>query len=172
MRRAPWAAMSLPKKAIEVEGLGHVDVAYVDVAEAEAPLIDVKHGGIEGLDLHGLEAAWRSVPACDSIEAGPSGGEATSTRTGGSATGWHRYARIHVAGGQHLAQHSLAELERMLDGTRFVRVHRSTIVNAQRVRSLRTVDYRDFELLLDDGTTVRLSRNYRERLGAALGLRI
>lgn len=83
-----------------------------------------------------------------------------------------RYARIHAAGRQHLAQHSLAELERMLDRTRFVRVHRSTIVNAERVRSLRTVDYRDFELILDDGATVRLSRNYRERLEAALGLRI
>src|SRR5690606_33763741 len=83
-----------------------------------------------------------------------------------------RYARVHAAGRQHLAQHSLAELERMLDGARFIRVHRSAIVNLERIRSLRTVDYRDFELLLDDGAAVRLSRNYRARLEAALGLRL
>ena len=83
-----------------------------------------------------------------------------------------RYARVHAAGRQHLAQHSLAELERMLDGARFVRVHRSAIVNLERIRSLRTVDYRDFELVLDDGAAVRLSRNYRARLEAALGLRL
>lgn len=83
-----------------------------------------------------------------------------------------RYARIHANGRQHLAQHSLGELERMLDGLRFVRVHRSAMVNLQRIRSLRTADYRDFELILDDGATVRLSRNYRARLEAALGLRI
>jgi DNA-binding LytR/AlgR family response regulator len=83
-----------------------------------------------------------------------------------------RYARIHAAGGQHLAQHSLAELERMLDGSQFVRVHRSAIVNVRRIRSLRTDDYRDFELLLDDGTSMRLSRTYRPRLEAALRLRL
>jgi two-component system, LytTR family, response regulator len=83
-----------------------------------------------------------------------------------------RYARIHAASGEHLAQHSLAELERMLDGSRFVRVHRSAIVNVRRIRSLRTDDYRDFELLLDDGTAMRLSRTYRPRLEAALRLRL
>ena len=83
-----------------------------------------------------------------------------------------RYARIHASGRTYLAQHSLAELERMLDGARFVRVHQSAIVNLDRIRSLRTADYRDFELLLDDGSTVRLSRNYRALLEGALGIRI
>ncbi|MFW6078290.1 MAG: LytR/AlgR family response regulator transcription factor [Gemmatimonadota bacterium] len=83
-----------------------------------------------------------------------------------------RYARIHTADRDHLAQYSLSDLERMLDPTRFVRVHRSTIVNLGRIRSLRTVDYRDFDLLLDDGATVRLSRNYRARFEAAIGLSI
>lgn len=81
-----------------------------------------------------------------------------------------RYARIHTAGSEHLSQHSLGELERLLDGGRFVRVHRSAIVNLDRIRSLRTKDYRDFELRLDDGTAMRLSRTYRDRLEAALGL--
>lgn len=83
-----------------------------------------------------------------------------------------RYARIHAGGRQHLAQHSLTELEGMLDGARFVRVHRSAIVNLERIRTLRTEDYRDFDLLLDDGAAVRLSRNYRARLEAALGVRL
>jgi two-component system, LytTR family, response regulator len=83
-----------------------------------------------------------------------------------------RYTRIHAAGREHLSQHSLAELERMLDGRHFVRVHRSAIVNLQRIRSLRTRDYRDVELLLEDGTAMRLSRTYRPRLESALGLRL
>lgn len=83
-----------------------------------------------------------------------------------------RYARIHAAGREYLAQYSLGELERMLDASRFVRVHRSAIVSLPRIRSLRTSDYRDFELLLDNDATVRLSRNYRARLEAALGQRI
>ena len=40
-----------------------------------------------------------------------------------------RYAWIHAGGRQYLAQHSLTELERMLDGAQSVRVHRSAIVN-------------------------------------------
>jgi DNA-binding LytR/AlgR family response regulator len=83
-----------------------------------------------------------------------------------------RYARVHAAGGEHLTQHSLAQLDQMLDTARFVRVHRSTIVNLDRIRSLRTTDYRDFELRLEDGAKVRLSRTHRTRLEAALGLRI
>lgn len=83
-----------------------------------------------------------------------------------------RYARIHAAGQQHLSQYSLGELERSLDDGRFVRVHRSAMVNLERIRSLRTHDYRDFELRLEDGTAMRLSRTYRDRLEAALGLHL
>src|SRR5690606_8232875 len=42
----------------------------------------------------------------------------------------------------------------------------------ERIRLLRTEAYRDFELLLDDGAAVRLSRDYRARLEAALGVRL
>lgn len=83
-----------------------------------------------------------------------------------------RYVRLHAGAGTHLAQYTLAELEARLDPRRFVRVHRSEIVNLRRVRSLRTDDYRDFEVLLDDGSSVRLSRTYRGRLEEALGLEL
>lgn len=79
-----------------------------------------------------------------------------------------RYVWLVVAERRHLAQYTLKELESRLDPTTFVRVHRSTIVNVRRIRQLRTRDYRDYDLVLDDGSCVRMSRSYRARLQAAL----
>jgi hypothetical protein len=79
-----------------------------------------------------------------------------------------RYVRLVTPERTHLAQYTLAELEARLDPAEFARIHRSTIVNLRRVRRLRTDDYRDFDVLLDDGSVVRMSRTYRARLEAAL----
>jgi two-component system LytT family response regulator len=84
------------------------------------------------------------------------------------------YARLHCGGGteSHLVRRSLGELADSLDGRRFVRIHRSAIVNLDRVRELRTEDHRDFTVLLESGTSLRLSRTYRAALERALGDRI
>ncbi len=79
------------------------------------------------------------------------------------------YARVHGAGGAHLVQRTLQELEETLAAAGFVRIHRSTIVNLDRVRELHTRDGRDYRVRLDDGTELRLSRTYRERVESALG---
>lgn len=82
------------------------------------------------------------------------------------------YARLHCAGdAQHLVSRSLGELEGALD-SRFVRIHRSTIVNLERVTELRTENYRDFIVQLENGESLRLSRTYREAVEEALGDRI
>lgn len=60
-------------------------------------------------------------------------------------------------------------LERELDPTRFVRIHRSTIVPIDRIRELVPGFHGDFEVTLKDGTRVMLSRNYRGRIEQALG---
>lgn len=80
------------------------------------------------------------------------------------------YARLHCAGGEdrHLINRSLRELEETLDA-RFVRVHRSTIVNLDRITELRTENYRDYQIVLESGQTLRMSRTYRDAVEEALG---
>jgi len=66
------------------------------------------------------------------------------------------YAAVHARGRRHLIRESLASLEQRLDGGRFVRVHRSAIVNLGEVRVVR-----EETIVLRDGTSVPLSRRRR-----------
>jgi len=81
------------------------------------------------------------------------------------------YACLHVRGKNHLLRRSLAELEEDLDPSMFCRVHRSSIVNLDRVQGLKLSEDGEYEILLDDGTRVRLSRRYRKHLEARIGVR-
>ena len=83
-----------------------------------------------------------------------------------------RYVRLHTMTGRHLTQYTLAELCVRLDPTQFVQIHRSAIVNVRCIRGLRTSDYRDFDVSLDDASTLRLSRTYRKNLERALGSKL
>ncbi|HKG93685.1 MAG TPA: LytTR family DNA-binding domain-containing protein [Gemmatimonadaceae bacterium] len=69
------------------------------------------------------------------------------------------YARLHAAGRSYLLRETLASLERRLDPRRVVRVHRSAIVNVDRVRELRRSDGGEPVLMLSDRTLVRVSRS-------------
>ncbi len=74
------------------------------------------------------------------------------------------YARLHVGDTTHLIRETLASLEQQLDPSRFMRVHRSAIVNVSRVRSLRP-DWRNrHEIVLRDGTVVPLSRGRKKAI--------
>ena len=79
------------------------------------------------------------------------------------------YASLHVGPKIHLVRRSMNELESDLDPTRFCRIHRSTIVNLDRVRELRFDSDGDRELVLADGARLRLSRRYRKEVQARLG---
>ncbi len=79
------------------------------------------------------------------------------------------YACLHVGGKNHLLRRSLSELEQELDPGRFCRVHRSGIVNLDRVRSLTLHEDGEYEVLLETGAKVRLSRRYRKELEERLG---
>jgi two-component system LytT family response regulator len=81
------------------------------------------------------------------------------------------YACLHIGARRHLLRHSLMELERHLDSSAFCRIHRSTIVNLERVRALETNLDGEYEVRLDDGTKLRLSRRYRKLLQERLGQR-
>jgi two-component system LytT family response regulator len=80
------------------------------------------------------------------------------------------YASLHVAGRTHLLRRSLADLEQELDGQGFCRVHRSALVNLDRVRGLVTDEEGDYRVELADGTRLRLSRSCRKQVQEKLGL--
>lgn len=74
------------------------------------------------------------------------------------------YMVFHVAGKTHLLRETMARLEARLDPKRFIRIHRSTIVNVDRVRKLTPSFVGEYTVVLHDGTKLKLSRSYQERL--------
>ena len=80
------------------------------------------------------------------------------------------YVSIHVQGASFLMRATMADLERRLEGSALVRIHRSAIVNAARVREVVTVTSREAELVLRDGTRVSMSRRYEPDLQRVLGV--
>jgi two-component system LytT family response regulator len=81
------------------------------------------------------------------------------------------YASLHVGTRIHLLRRSMADLERELDPTQFCRIHRSSIINLDRVRGLKLNEDGEYDVVLDNGTRLGLSRRYRQELQARLGLR-
>lgn len=79
------------------------------------------------------------------------------------------YVRIHVGKAWHLLRETMKNLEARLDPTRFVRIHRSTIVNLERVKELQPFFRGEYVVVLNGGTTLKLSRGYRDTLEARLG---
>jgi two-component system LytT family response regulator len=79
------------------------------------------------------------------------------------------YARIHVADRSRLVRDTMAELERSLDPKQFIRVHRSVIVNIDRVRAIRPLANGRYVLVLTTGARIETSRARRSALSAALG---
>ena len=72
------------------------------------------------------------------------------------------YVSLHTGGRSYLLRQTMAEIERQLDPAKFVRVHRSAIVNLERVREMHPLFRGDSVLVLADGTQLRLSRARRE----------
>ena len=81
------------------------------------------------------------------------------------------YSCLHVGARSHLLRRSMVELEDDLDPSFFCRVHRSSIVNLDRVRGLKLGQDGEYEVLLQNGAQVRLSRRYRKHLQARMGVR-
>jgi two-component system LytT family response regulator len=76
--------------------------------------------------------------------------------------------RAHVAKEVHSFRETVAALEDSLDARQFARIHRSTIVNVDRVRALEPWFGGDAVLILEDGTRLRVSRTYRDALKGRL----
>ena len=74
------------------------------------------------------------------------------------------YVQLHAHGRCYLVRMTMNEIETQLEGLSFARIHRSTIVNIDRLTEIRPSPHGDFQVVLDNGTTLRLSRAYRDHL--------
>lgn len=79
------------------------------------------------------------------------------------------YVRIHARGDSHLHRESLSSLEARLNPGRFIRIHRSTIVNLARIVSLEPLFNGEFRVNLSTGDGLTLSRRLRPQLERVLG---
>jgi two-component system, LytTR family, response regulator len=142
-------------KAFEVEALDYLLKPYSDsrffrvLARAKA-LLEQSNAAPHSLDRLMVKSAGRVIflraAEIDWIEAAD------------------YYACLHVGERSHLLRRSMADLERELDPEIFCRIHRSAIVNITRVRELRLDANGEYEVVLQNGAQLRLSRSYREQL--------
>ena len=79
------------------------------------------------------------------------------------------YVRLHIGQQQHLVRGTMSHLESQLDPAQFVRIHRSAIVNVERIHELRSSFNGEYLITLNDKTRLTLSRGYREGLQSRLG---
>lgn len=79
------------------------------------------------------------------------------------------YVRLHVGAERFLLRETMAALEESLNPAQFVRIHRSTMVNLDRVRGFEPYFHGDYVVRLHDGRTLTLSRTFREKVEERLG---
>jgi len=79
------------------------------------------------------------------------------------------YVKFHVGRESHILRETMTAAAEDLDPNRFVRIHRSRIVNLDHVREIRPLWGGDYSVLMRDGTELTMSRTYRASLQAALG---
>jgi len=79
------------------------------------------------------------------------------------------YVRLHVGKEAHLLRDTMSSVETRLDPKRFLRIHRSTIVNIERIQELQPLFHGDYVVILRDGKQLNLSRGYRQRLQEVFG---
>ena len=73
------------------------------------------------------------------------------------------YVKLHVGRDAHMIRETMNGIEAKLDPDKFLRIHRSTVVNIDRIKELHPMFSGDYAVILRDGTELALSRNYRDR---------
>jgi two-component system LytT family response regulator len=79
------------------------------------------------------------------------------------------YIRLHVGGRTHLLRENLSRIEPALDPAAFCRIHRSTIVNVDRIQAVESLFGGEYLVVLHDGTRLTSGRSYRRNLHALMG---
>src|SRR2546423_2444536 len=80
-----------------------------------------------------------------------------------------KYVHLHTGKGRRMVRQTLAAMESQLDPKRFLRVHRSAMVNVDRIKELQPLFNGEHSLVLEDGTRLTLSRKYKDKLFELLG---
>jgi two-component system LytT family response regulator len=78
------------------------------------------------------------------------------------------FVKVQTPGKTQLVRETMQGMERKLDGAKFLRIHRSFLVNVEHVRKVEVALYGDYTVHMSDGSKLRLSRNYRSKLKALL----
>jgi two-component system LytT family response regulator len=119
-------------------------------AEAQAGLLNQVRPAAKLLDRlavkSGAHIAWVALEEIDWIESADN------------------YVELHVGAKSHLLRETLNALEERLPQETFVRVSRSAMVNPKRIKELRRMLYGGYEITLQNGTKLTLSRRYRDKL--------
>lgn len=76
----------------------------------------------------------------------------------------NNYAAVHIGGKTHMVRETMSNLENRLPANQFLRLNRSTIVNARFIRELKPKFHGDYTVVLKNGTRLSLSRTHRDRL--------
>ena len=79
------------------------------------------------------------------------------------------YVRLHLGEDSHLFRETMNNMEARLDAQRFVRIHRSRIVNTDRIKEMQPWFNGEYVVVLQNSTRLTLSRGYREKLQERLG---
>jgi two-component system, LytTR family, response regulator len=79
------------------------------------------------------------------------------------------YVRLHLADESHLFRETMNRMETRLDSRKFARIHRSRIVNTERIKELQPWFNGEYVVVLRNGTRLPLSRGYRDKLQEQLG---
>jgi two-component system LytT family response regulator len=79
------------------------------------------------------------------------------------------YVRLHTGPTSYLLREPISSLEAQVDPARFIRIHRSALVNIERIREMQPMFHGQYVVILQDGTRLTLSRRYRSKLQKSLG---
>ena len=78
------------------------------------------------------------------------------------------YVRLYVQGRKFLIREKIGEMEQQFSGGGFIRIHRSTIVNVERIKEMQPLFYGEYAVILNDGTRLTLSRSFRGKVFSRL----
>jgi DNA-binding LytR/AlgR family response regulator len=82
------------------------------------------------------------------------------------------YVVVHAASRRYKGRDRISDVESQLDARRFVRIHRSTIVQLAKIREVQPLTHGDHAVILRDGRVLRVARSRRQALGTALGIEL
>jgi two-component system LytT family response regulator len=149
------------------------DERFARALERATAYVEMRQGGVLANRIAAM-LNGAAPPAQGGLLAIRAGGRVVILRPGEidwvSAAGV--YVELHAGKKVYIHRASIGEIEARLAPGRFVRIHRSTLVNLDRVKELLPETHGDYRVVLADGIALKFSRGYRQKLEEALGQRL